>query len=224
MQRARETHAARTQRFRSRLASLVVALPFLLLVGIESASANADLTAAPKAVIEETVTKVLAVLSGDGSSEQRITEIEQIAYEVFDFTTMSKLTLARGWRKLDDGQKREFVQEFKRLLSRTYGSRVDSYSQEKVEVYGVQVEPRDDVTIKTMIKGGQYDGVEINYRLRNREDRWRIIDVVIEGVSLVSSYRSQFKDIMAQGGPTELLSKIKDKNFKVEVETPAAKD
>ena len=132
---------------------------------------------------------------------------------------MSKLVLARNWRKLDKEQRAEFVREFKRNLSRTYGTRLHRYDQEKVEIFGTQVEPRDDVSIKTRIIGGQFDAAEISYRLRNRDERWRIIDVVIEGVSLVSNYRSQFAEILNTGTIDDLLVKLRDKNFEIEEES-----
>ena len=128
---------------------------------------------------------------------------------------MSKLVLARKWRKLSNEQKGEFVREFKRSLARTYGTRLDRYDQEKVEVYRTQIEPRDDVSIKTRIVGGQYGGAEVAYRLRKRIDRWRIIDVIIEGVSMVSNYRSQFAEILNKGTIEDLLEKLRDKNFEL---------
>ena len=105
---------------------------------------------------------------------------------------------------------------FKRHLSRTYGTRLDRYEQEEVDVYGAQVEVRNDVSVKTRILGGQFDGAEISYRLRNRRDEWKIIDVVIEGVSLVSNYRSQFKEVLNGGSIEDLLARLRDKNFIVD--------
>jgi len=181
------------------------------------AAEDSALTAEPRKLIEVTAEKIVAILARqDQPADVRVKEIEKIAYEVFDFTTMSKLVLARRWRKLSKDQKGEFVHEFKRSLSRTYGTRLDRYDQEKVEIFGTQVEPRDDVSVKTRIVGGQYDGAELSYRLRKRSDRWRIIDVVIEGVSLVSNYRSQFAEILSNGTIDDLLDKLRDKNFKLE--------
>ena len=131
---------------------------------------------------------------------------------------MSKLVLARNWRKLDKAKRSEFVGEFKQHLSRTYGTRLDRYDQERIDVYGAQVEVRNDVSIKTRIIGGQFDGAEIAYRLRERGEDWKIIDVVIEGVSLVSNYRSQFAEVLNSGGIDDLLAKLRDKNFVVDDE------
>ena len=168
-------------------------------------------------MIAETATKIVSILARrDDAQKVRVRAIEEIAYDIFDFTTMSKLVLARNWRKLSNDQKGEFVREFKRSLARTYGTRIDRYDQEQIDVFGSQVEPRDDVSIKTRILGGQYDGAVLSYRLRERNDRWRIIDVVIEGVSLVSNYRSQFSEILSSGTIDDLLEKLRDKNFELD--------
>lgn len=177
------------------------------------------LTAEPRAIIDDTADRIIVILADkDRSEEERIEAIERIAYELFDFETMSKLVLARNWRKLDREQRVEFVHEFKRHLSRTYGSRLDRYDQERVEVYDAQIEPRNDVTIKTRIVGGEFNGSEVSYRLRRRNAEWRIIDVVIEGVSLVSNYRSQFAEVLSGGTIDDLLARLRDKNFQVDDE------
>ncbi|MBY0398811.1 ABC transporter substrate-binding protein [Myxococcota bacterium] len=206
---------------------VVAAMPgpvFAQAAAAAKASANAELTVAPRKLIDETAVKIVAILARKSdTTEKRVAEIEAIAYELFDFTTMSKLVLARNWRKLTTDQRTTFVREFKRHLSHTYGTRLDRYDQERVDVYAAQVEQRDDVTVKTRIVGGQFDGAEVSYRLRKQADKWRIIDVVIEGVSLVSNYRSQFQEVLNTGTIDDLLAKLRDKNFKVDEPKTTAK-
>jgi phospholipid transport system substrate-binding protein len=201
------------------LAGLVAGIFFLgsLLPAAALAADDPALTAAPRQLMDVTAKRIVAALAKkELSAEERISEIESIAYEIFDFTTMSKLVLARNWRKMDKTKRAEFVREFKRHLSRTYGTRLDRYEQEEVDVYGAQVEVRDDVTVKSRIIGGQFDQAEISYRLRKRKGEWKIIDVVIEGVSLVSNYRSQFAEVLGSGTIDDLLTKMKDKNFAID--------
>jgi phospholipid transport system substrate-binding protein len=208
----------------SGLASRIVAVS--LVVGISaalgplaSAAEGPDITIAPRNLIDEAATKIVSILDDkDQTDDARVSRIEKIAYDIFDFTTMSKLVLARNWRKLDKEQRADFVREFKRNLSRTYGTRLDRYDQENIEIFATQVEPRDDVSVKTRIVGGQFDGAVISYRLRERSERWRIIDVVIEGVSLVSNYRSQFAEILNSGTIDDLMVKLRDKNFDIDEE------
>jgi phospholipid transport system substrate-binding protein len=214
----------RTEPARPGLAGRVAAV--LLVLGISAAlgaSAGAaedpDITIAPRTLIDEAAGKIVSILENrDRSTDDRVAEIEEIAYELFDFTTMSKLVLARNWRKLDKEKRAEFVREFKRNLSRTYGTRLDRYDQEDIEIFGTQIEPRNDVSVRTRIVGGQFDGAVISYRLRERSERWRIIDVVIEGISLVSNYRSQFAEILNNGTIDDLMAKLRDKNFEIDEE------
>jgi phospholipid transport system substrate-binding protein len=196
-------------------ASLVVGIS-MAFASLAPAAEGPDITLVPRELIDDAAGKIVAILADtDQPSETRVSQIEEIAYDIFDFTTMSKLVLARNWRKLDKEQRADFVREFKRNLSRTYGTRLDRYDQENIEIFGTQIEPRDDVSVKTRIVGGQFDGAVISYRLRERSERWRIIDVVIEGVSLVSNYRSQFAEILNSGTIDDLMVKLRDKNFDI---------
>lgn len=164
-------------------------------------------------MIDATAQAVLEVLKEpDLTPDERRKRIESIAYEQFDFETMSKLVLARDWRRLDAAQRDEFVEAFREHLSRSYGTRIERYDQVDVEVLGDRLEPRGDVTVRTRILGGEADGVAVDYRLRERGETWRVIDVVIEGVSLVSSFRDQFAEVIGREGPEGLLRRLKEKN------------
>ncbi len=209
---------------RGLLSALTAAIVGVVLAsGVAAAADDPTITEAPRQLIDETAQEIVAILANkEAPSEERVKKIEAIAYDIFDFTTMSKLVLARNWRKLDKAQRADFVREFKLHLSRTYGTRLDRYDQERVEVTGTQLEPRNDVSVMTTIVGGQFDGAKISYRLRNRKDRWRIIDVVIEGVSLVSNYRSQFAEVLNNGSIDDLMARLRDKNFELEEDESAA--
>lgn len=167
-----------------------------------------------RAMIEVTATDVLNILQNEAMNQAaKRAAIEAIAIERFDFETISKLVLKRSWRKFDPAERREFVSVFRDYLANSYGSRISRYSQEGVEVGSARLAQRGDVTVATTISGGQIEDVAVNYRLRNRDGRgWRIIDVVIEGISLVSNYHSQFSDVLNSGGPQELLRRLKEKN------------
>lgn len=169
--------------------------------------------AAPRSVAQDTLNQVIAVLGKkDATSAVRVAEIEQIVFVVFDFPTMSKLVLARNWRRFSESQRKEFVREFKLYLSRTYGGRLDRYSDTGIEVYGARIEPRGDVTVFSRVVGGEFDGIEMNYRMRERKGKWKVIDVIVENVSLVSNFRSQFGEVISRGGPESLFAKMQEKN------------
>jgi len=166
-----------------------------------------------KSIIEKTVVEVLAVLGdAERSTSQRRLALEEIAHQRFDFRTMSKLVLGRNWKRLEAEKRDEFVDEFTTYLANDYGNRLDRYEQEKVDVEGEEPKPRGDVVVKTKIVGGANNGVIVDYRMRKQGDDWKIIDVVIEGISLVANFRDQFKEVIARGGPEGLIRKLAEKN------------
>jgi phospholipid transport system substrate-binding protein len=174
--------------------------------------ASADAAGEAKAVIDTTVVEVLAILRDPARDRaSRRAALEDLAGDRFDFETMARLVMARSWKTLTKPQQVEFVEEFKTYLANDYGNRIERYEQEEVAVLSARVEPRGDVTVKTKIVGGKNDGALVDYRMRKGRD-WRIIDVVIEGISLVANFRDQFRDVMARGGPVSMIQKLKEKN------------
>ena len=191
-------------------AVLVAAVSCLAAPGVRAA---AESEVGARAVIAQTVEEVLAVLRDkSASTEDRIRSIEEIVYGRFDLYVMSRLVLARNWKRFSEEQKAEYVEEFKRYLTNSYGSRIERYDQQEVKIVGEREEPRGDVVVQTKIVGGEFEGALVDYRLRNRAGGWRVIDVVIEGISMVSNYRDQFKSIVSSGGPELLLEKLRQKN------------
>jgi len=172
----------------------------------------------PRAIVEKMTQAAIDVLGEKGlSSEEKRHRIEDLAYANIDFDIMSHLVLARNWGRLSAAQQAEFVRLFKEHLALTYGRSIESYNNEKVEVVGERDEGRGDWTVKTKIlRGGGNADVLVDYRLRQENDAWRIIDVVIERVSLVANFRSQFQEIMGSGGPAKLLDVLREKNAKGE--------
>jgi phospholipid transport system substrate-binding protein len=198
-----------------RLACRATVVLVVLASGLAAPSARAmtESEAGARAVISETVDEVLAVLRDKSApTEDRIRSLEQIVYGRFDLYVMSRLVLARNWKRFSEEQKEEYVKEFKQYLTNSYGNRIERYDQQEVEIIGEREEPRGDVVIQTKILGGDFEGALVDYRLRKQDADWRVIDVVIEGISMVSNYRDQFKSIVSSGGPELLLEKLKAKN------------
>jgi phospholipid transport system substrate-binding protein len=171
----------------------------------------------PRVVVDRTTDAVLAVLQNKSlSSADKRTKIEDIVYTEVDFEVLSRLVLARNWSQLTAAQKDDFMLEFKRHLSVTYGDNVDNYKNERSEIVGDRQEARGDWTVLTKIIRGGPDDVVVDYRLRQTNGRWRIIDVIVEGVSLVANFRSQFQEIISNGGIDRLLQLLREKNAKGE--------
>jgi len=174
---------------------------------------DATAQSAPRAMIQQTIDAVLVVLNDKSlSTEQKRSRIEKIAYDRFDFPTVSRLVLARNWQRFSKAQQTEFMEEFKRYLAVNYGNRIERYDQQKVDIVGERPEPRGDVTIQSVVRGGEFEGATVDYRLRESDGHWLVIDVIVEGISLVSNFRDQFKEVLARGGPEELLQKLREKN------------
>ena len=180
-------------------------------------------TEAPRQVIQQAMDEVLGVLKDKDKkpSADRQRRIEEIAYSRFDFDKMSKLVLAKNFKSMSDAQKDGFTQEFKKHLSLTYGRRLESYSNEKIEVGAAREEKNGDVSVKTKVVGGSANGVEIEYRLRQDPGAWRVIDVIIENVSLIANFRSQVQDIIRAEGADKLIEKLHQKNVE-KATAPAA--
>lgn len=192
----------------SSAAAFAAVLLLLLTAGVGVAAQSGA-----RQLISRTVDDVLVILRDPSlDTAGRRQRIESIAYERFDFETMSKLVVARYWKEFSAKQKAEFVEQFKAFLARTYGDRIERYSDEDVEIVGETAMKRGDVKVLTRIVGGEYDGAEVEYRVRDTSEGWRVIDVKVEGISLVLNYRDQFKSLLSRGGPNELLEKLKQKN------------
>jgi len=210
------TKSTRTTSSRVILRSALVAL------GLALAAAAAADQQSPSQVVDGLANRVLPILRDKSlTADQKREQIEQIAYQSMDFDTLSKLVLARNWPKFSPAQQAEFVQQFRRHLSVTYGKNIESYNNETVKILGERPETQGDVTVLTKIlRGGSGADVVVDYRLRQRDGQWKIIDVIVEGVSLVSNFRSQFQGIVANGGPDRLLALLKEKNEKGETLLP----
>jgi phospholipid transport system substrate-binding protein len=166
-----------------------------------------------ESVVRQTLDAAVAVLEDASlSDDDKIGRIEQLAYARFDFRTMARLVLARNWKRFTPEQREAFIAEFKRHLSLTYGRTLLNYGDEDIEYKDRRLERNGDVTVQTRIVGSSMDPVVISYRLRNREDSWGVIDVVVEGISLVSNFRDQTKEIVSNSGPDRLIEILREKN------------
>jgi phospholipid transport system substrate-binding protein len=169
----------------------------------------------PKVVVTRVTNAAIEVLRDKAMSQDaKRRRLEEIVLADTDFDTLARLVLAQNWRKFSDAEQAAFTEQFKRHLTMTYGRDIENYRNETVAVQGVREEPRDDVTVQTKIlRGGGADDIAVDYRLRKQSDgRWRIIDFVIEGVSLVANFRSQFTHMLSSSSPAQLIKTLAEKN------------
>jgi phospholipid transport system substrate-binding protein len=143
---------------------------------------------------------------------QQREEFWAIVAPVFDFSEVSKRTLARNWRKFDDAQQAEFAQVFSELLGNIYVDRIQGgYSDESIE-FGKETihESKPLARVSTFIVSSR-NRIPVDYSLMKKDGAWRVYDVKVEGVSLVKNYRSQFKEILSKETPDQLIERLKQK-------------
>jgi phospholipid transport system substrate-binding protein len=128
----------------------------------------------------------------------------------FDFRAMSQRTLATNWKKASKEQQQEFVQLFAQLIENTYIGRVEAYTDEKVDFPGEKVKGKKAV-VETLILTATAD-IPINYKVYQKKNgEWWVYDVIIEGISLISNYRSSYQEIVKKEGFDGLIAKMKNK-------------
>ncbi|MGD9150682.1 MAG: ABC transporter substrate-binding protein, partial [Desulfobacterales bacterium] len=141
----------------------------------------------------------------------KIGEISIIINEVFDWQELSRRTLGREWKKFTPDQQKEFVSLFEKLLQDIYADRVLAYTSEKIE-FGKETElKKGRVEVESYIITKDGTKVPLFYRLTNKSGQWRVYDVIIEGVSMVKNYRGQFREILSNKTPEDLLQTLRDK-------------
>ena len=175
----------------------------MLLVSATPVSAAETPTDTVKGAIEQ----VIAGLKGHNlEREARWASIGRIINDRFDFRSMSQSVLATNWQDATAEEKRQFVEYFSQYLEVTYRTKIESYSDQRVEYLAEQVR-KDRATVDTAVVTSA-KRIPITYRLKLTKGKWVAYDVVIEGISLVNNYRSTFSAIVKAGGMDGLLTDL----------------
>lgn len=163
----------------------------------------------PTDAVRGSVDSILALLQDkEMDPATRRTEMRKVINARFDFRAMSQRTLATNWKKASKEQQQEFVQLFSQLIENTYIGRVEAYTDEKVDFPGEKIKGKKAV-VETLILTKSAD-IPIDYKVYLKKNgEWRVYDVVIEGISLISNYRSSYQDIVSKEGIDGLLAKMK---------------
>jgi len=169
----------------------------------------------PQNTVEGHVNNVLSVLrdpamKGDKAKKAKKEKVRAISEKMFDFNELSRRTLAMNWKNLNPDQQKEFIDLYKDILEDAYMDRIMSYSDEKV-VFSKEIMLSDDTAeVQSNIITKKAE-IPIYYRVILKDGNWRVYDVIIEGVSLIKNYRTQFRDILANKSPEELLKVLRKK-------------
>jgi phospholipid transport system substrate-binding protein len=161
------------------------------------------------------VDKVLDVLrdpslKAESAKKAKKDKIRAISEKMFDFTELSKRTLAQNWNKFNPEQQKKFVELYTSLLEDTYANKIMAYTDEKI-VFNKEValtEKTVEVQSSVLRKNGD---IPLYYKVMLKDGVWRVYDVVIEGVSLINNYRSQFREILSNKPPESLLETLRKK-------------
>jgi phospholipid transport system substrate-binding protein len=182
--------------------------------------ASTALAASPMATVQTAVDQVLGILRESDSPEQNIIDgkferIKQVVDEVIDYEVLSRVTLGRNWRQLNDSQKEQFVALYSELIERTYRNYISAYSDEDV-IYvketllteaGSRI-PKAEVETQVMARQGP---VLVLYRLYEENGKWLVYDIHGEGISLAQNFRTQFEEILHRSGVEGLLESLRGK-------------
>lgn len=182
---------------------LVLLLPLVSYAGV------------PMDTVKDGVNKVLAVagdpaLKGEAAKKTKEEKIRAIIGEFFDFTVLSRLTLGKNWKKFKPDQQKEFIGLYRTLLENVYLGRILEYSDEKVVFAKETMLSKKKAEVQSKIIANSTE-IPINYRMVLRNGEWKVYDVIIEGISMVKNYRSQFRQLMAKGSPADVLKTLREK-------------
>ena len=188
-----------------------------LLMGFIAGPAFAQ--AAPTEVVKKTVDEVVRIVSDQElkkpqNEKKRRQALKKAIGSVFDYAEMAQRSMARHWRERSAAEKKEFVSLFETLLENSYSGKIEGYNQEKI-VYGKETIDGEYAEVKSKVITLKRDEYSLDYRLIQKDGRWMAYDVVIEGVSLVSNYRTQFNKIITANGYPELVKKLRSKSEEI---------
>jgi len=168
-----------------------------------------------------TVDKVISILQQPGpKNEGRRQQLRDTIYARFDFPEMAKRSLGPHWSRRTPEEQQEFTKVFADLLESSYVDKIEGYNGEKV-AYTREQQDKDNAEVFTKVITKKGEEFSINYKLHPVGREWKVYDVVVEDISLVNNYRSQFNRILANGSFDELLKKLQQKS--PEMKAPGAK-
>ena len=189
-----------------------------LLAAFLPLAAAAQANEAPDAMVKRIADEIVAIVKQDtdlqnGNSEKVVQLAEQKVLPHFDFTRMTRLAVGRNWSQASPEQREALTKEFRTLLVRTYSSSLGQYRNQKIEVKPLQAAPGDvDVLVRTAVIQEGGPPIPIDYRMEKTPQGWKVYDVVIDGASLVTTYRGSFNEEIQRSGIDGLVKTLQERN------------
>jgi len=180
---------------------------------------------APTDALKQSVDQVVKILSDPALREKpeaRHDQVRKVAENIFDYPDTARRSLGQHWNGRTPEQQQEFVKLFADILDRAYVSKIDLYQGERVQYTGETIDG-NEATVKTMIAAKQGSDIPVDYRMHMKNGRWAVYDVIIEGVSLVSNYRTQFNKVIQTESYDALVQRLRAKEVAEPAASPARK-
>jgi len=179
----------------------------------------------PTAAIKTTIKQMFVILNDEelktpGRAEERHQQLEKVIGNRIAYDEMAKRSLGPQWAQLNEEERQEFVRLYAQLLRDTYSSRFDRYSDEKVEFLQETLQG-DYAEVRTRLTSSKFT-LDVDYRMLQRAGDWRVYDIVVDGISLVHSYREQFTKIIRTYSYEELVTKLRQKTGEIKPFAEAA--
>jgi len=180
-------------------------------------AARADTPDRASAVVKDTTDRMLQVLQKrraeiDARPQIIYGLVDEIVVPNFDFERITQYAMGRFWRQADAGQRQVLVEEFRRLLVRTYAKALLNYSGQAIRILPLRPSREGRILVQTEINQPGGPTVPIDYQMYLKESAWKVYDVVIDGVSLVANYRGSFAEEIRRGGIAGLIQALKTRN------------
>jgi phospholipid transport system substrate-binding protein len=180
---------------------------------------------APTDSLKQSVDQVVKILADPALREKpeaRHDQVRKVAESIFDYPDTARRSLGQHWNGRTPEQQQEFVKLFADILDRAYVSKIDLYQGERVQYTGETIDG-NEATVKTMIAAKQGSDIPVDYRMHMKNGRWVVYDVIIEGVSLVSNYRTQFNKVIQTESYDALVERLRAKEMAEPTASPARK-
>jgi len=196
---------------------------YSLFLGVFLLCASAFAQEAPDVLIKTVTDEVLTIVRQDkdiqnGNTKKVLELVEVKVLPHFDFPRMTALAMGRDWKKASDEQKKVLSDEFKTLLVRTYSNALTGYRDQTIRYAPLKMQSDDsEVVIKTEVLQPGGRPIQLNYSLEKLSEGWKVFDVVVAGVSLVTNYRDTFNQEVRANGVDGLIRMLVDKNKQLEV-------
>ena len=172
---------------------------------------------APQEVVQATSTQMISALRQNRATLRKDSShiyelVERIVLPNFDFSLMSRWVLGRAWQQASPEQRQRFTTEFRTLLVRTYAKALLEYADQEVRVLPQAAPTGNEATVKTEVQQKNGPPIQINYNMHLGADGWKVYDVSVEGVSLVTNYRSTFANQIRSNGLDAVIADLQKRN------------